>query len=53
MDGIIISNTSIQRFDLPANSKVLEQGGLSGEPIKDISTSLIKYVYEKSNGCDI
>lgn len=52
LDGVIASNTSIDRSGLKASKKVLDKignGGLSGEPIKDKSTSVIKYLSEKGN----
>jgi len=51
LDGVIASNTSIDRSDLKASSQQLEaigNGGLSGLPIKDKSTRVIKYLSEKS-----
>ena len=48
---MIASNTSIDRRDLKASSQQLEvigNGGLSGLPIKDKSTRVIKYLSEKS-----
>ena len=52
LDGVIASNTSIDRSDLKASSQQLEtigNGGLSGLPIKDKSTRVIKYLSQKSN----
>ncbi|AUP78083.1 quinone-dependent dihydroorotate dehydrogenase [Flavivirga eckloniae] len=52
LDGVIASNTSMDRSDLKASEALLENignGGLSGQPIKDKSTSVIKYLSEKSN----
>lgn len=52
IDGVIASNTSINREGLKATNKQLEvigNGGLSGLPIKDRSTSVINYLAEKSN----
>jgi len=52
LDGVIASNTSIDRSDLKASSQQLEaigNGGLSGLPIKDKSTRVIKYLSEKSH----
>jgi dihydroorotate dehydrogenase len=52
IDGVIASNTSVGRSGLKAPKEVLEQisnGGLSGQPIKEKSTQVIKYLAEKSN----
>ncbi len=52
LDGVIASNTSIDRSDLKASEEVLDSignGGLSGQPIKDKSTKVIKYLADKSN----
>ncbi|MFC2110083.1 quinone-dependent dihydroorotate dehydrogenase [Bacteroidota bacterium] len=52
IDGVIASNTSVNREGLIASDAVLEaigNGGLSGKPIKDRSTATIKYLAEKSN----
>ncbi|SFS78715.1 quinone-dependent dihydroorotate dehydrogenase [Lutibacter maritimus] len=52
IDGIIASNTSTIREGLKASSQQLEaigNGGLSGKPIKDRSTAVIKYLADKSN----
>lgn len=51
LDGVIASNTSTDRKGLKANEKYLEaigNGGLSGQPIKDKSTRVIKYLADKS-----
>lgn len=50
--GVIASNTSIDRSGLKADPKRLLEignGGLSGQPIKDKSTQVIKYLADKSN----
>lgn len=52
LDGVIASNTSTDRTGLKASSEKLEaigNGGLSGQPIKDKSTNVIKYLATKSN----
>jgi len=51
IDGIVISNTTTSRDNLKTDkSKITEigQGGLSGLPLKQRSTELIKYVSEKT-----
>ncbi|MGJ5641248.1 quinone-dependent dihydroorotate dehydrogenase [Formosa sp. S-31] len=52
LDGVIASNTSVDRSNLKASKSKLAEignGGLSGQPIKDKSTQVIKYLSEKSN----
>jgi dihydroorotate dehydrogenase len=52
LDGVIASNTSTDRSGLKAPNTQLEaigNGGLSGQPIKDKSTKVIKYLADKSN----
>mgnify|MGYP001604658353 FL=1 len=52
IEGVIASNTSINREGLKASEEMLANignGGLSGKPIKDRSTKVIKYLSEKSN----
>ncbi|PQB07133.1 dihydroorotate dehydrogenase (quinone) [Polaribacter filamentus] len=52
IDGVIASNTSTNRVNLKASKERLEEignGGLSGQPIKNQSTEVIKYLADKSN----
>ncbi|MDG1728684.1 MAG: quinone-dependent dihydroorotate dehydrogenase [Algibacter sp.] len=52
LDGVIASNTSTDRTGLKATTEKLEEignGGLSGQPIKEKSTQVIKYLSDKSN----
>jgi len=52
IDGIIASNTSTSRSGLKASKKQLLEignGGLSGLPIKEKSTRVIKYLKDTSN----
>lgn len=52
LDGVIASNTSMDRTGLKATEARLSEignGGLSGQPVKDKSTSVIKYLADKSN----
>ncbi|WP_397362299.1 quinone-dependent dihydroorotate dehydrogenase [Olleya sp. R77988] len=52
LDGVIASNTSVDRSNLKATTERLEQignGGVSGQPVKDKSTRVIKYLADKSN----
>ena len=52
INGIIASNTSVSRDGLEVSDERLESignGGLSGKPITDRSTKVIKYLADKSN----
>lgn len=52
IDGVIVSNTSVNREGLQTSPEILEQignGGLSGKPIRERSTKMIKYLADKSN----
>jgi dihydroorotate dehydrogenase len=53
LDGVIATNTTIQRDGLKTTNEALEKignGGLSGLPIKDKSTEIIRYLHTKSKG---
>lgn len=52
IDGIVVSNTSVNREGLKTSPEVLAQignGGLSGKPIRERSTKMIQYLSDKSN----
>jgi dihydroorotate dehydrogenase len=52
LDGVIASNTSTNREGLSISQEELQQignGGLSGQPIKDRSTAVIKHLSTQSN----
>ena len=52
IDGVIASNTSTTRNNLKASDRLLKEignGGLSGQPIKELSTRVIKYLAQNSN----
>ena len=48
IDGIIISNTTDQNRENLSDYQKKETGGLSGQPIKDISTNLISKFYKET-----
>ena len=50
IQGIIISNTTDNNRDNLSDVKKNEVGGLSGQPLKDISTNLIKKFYKDTKG---
>ena len=52
IDGIIASNTSVNRDNLKASKERLQQignGGVSGQPVKERSTRVIQYLADNSN----
>lgn len=52
-DGVIATNTTISRADLNTpDTKInaIGNGGLSGQPVKERSTEVIRYLHQKSNG---
>ena len=49
IDGIIATNTTISRENLKSHALLIEEaGGLSGAPLKDRSTEVIRFLAEKS-----
>ena len=48
--GVIATNTTISREGLKSNPEIVkETGGVSGKPLKNRSTEVIRYLSEKSN----
>ena len=50
IQGIIISNTTDNNRNKLSDIKRIEKGGLSGQPLRDISTNLIKKFYSQTKG---
>ena len=51
ISGLIATNTTISRANLLTSDMVVkEMGGLSGKPVRDKSTQVIKYLHQKSKG---
>ena len=53
LDGVIATNTTISRSDLttsPLIVKEIGQGGLSGKPLTQRATEVIRYLNQKSKG---
>lgn len=48
--GIIATNTTISREGLSENVAEIGAGGLSGKPLKERSTAVIRYLNQQSNG---
>lgn len=53
IQGIVATNTTIDRSNLKtaaAEVEALGAGGLSGKPLRERATEVIKYLHDKSNG---
>jgi len=51
LDGLVATNTTISREGISQQSPAsIQQGGLSGLPLKQKSTEVVKYISEKTNG---
>ena len=50
IQGIIVSNTTDSNRENLSDVRKNEKGGLSGKPLKDISTNLIKKFYKETKG---
>ena len=48
IDGVIATNTTVRRKNLMSSNRE-ELGGLSGRPLKDMSTEVIRFLAQKSN----
>ncbi len=51
--GLVISNTTSGRDNLKTDALEVENfgaGGISGKPVREVSTSIISYVFEKTKG---
>lgn len=53
VDGLIVSNTTIDRPDFLTSSNKTETGGLSGKPLREKSTRMIQHMYKLTNGIPI
>ncbi|MCX6316034.1 MAG: quinone-dependent dihydroorotate dehydrogenase [Bacteroidetes bacterium] len=53
LDGLVATNTTIQRSGLITDAATIEKigaGGLSGLPVRERSTGVVKYLVEKTGG---
>lgn len=50
IDGLIISNTTVERNSSLISSESNQQGGLSGAPLTQKSTKMIAQMYKLTNG---
>ena len=58
IDGLIVSNTTLQRPPNMKSAHSSQKGGLSGQPLKDLSTQAISDFYCLTKGmnellCDV
>jgi len=49
IDGVIATNTTVSRDNLKTDYSSIGNGGLSGAPLKNKSTEVIRYLAHKSN----
>ncbi len=53
IDGIIATNTTTGRYNLSEDDQKIKRignGGLSGKPLRERSTEIIRYIFQKTNG---
>ena len=53
LDGLVATNTTISRDQLQTTGQELETigaGGLSGAPVRNRSTEIVKYIHQKTSG---
>ncbi|KAL8273260.1 hypothetical protein Esti_002761 [Eimeria stiedai] len=50
LDGLVVTNTTIQRPDSLRSKSKGEAGGLSGRPLKDIATRCVSDMYKLTDG---
>jgi len=50
IDGIIATNTTTNRSSLTVDTSSIGNGGLSGEPLKERSNEVIRYIHKRSEG---
>ncbi|HVN26336.1 MAG TPA: quinone-dependent dihydroorotate dehydrogenase [Candidatus Paceibacterota bacterium] len=55
IDGFIVGNLSKRRHDLDLKSSPVEleripAGGISGQPVRELSTGLVRHIYKRTKG---
>ena len=53
LDGLVAANTTINRDQLQTSSEELQTigaGGLSGKPVRQRSTEIVRYIHQKTQG---
>ena len=49
IDGVIATNTTIERNNLVSSKNAIEKGGLSGKPVRKRATKIVEFLSNKSN----
>ncbi|MFA9516426.1 quinone-dependent dihydroorotate dehydrogenase [Halopenitus sp. H-Gu1] len=49
LDGVIATNTTTSRPDSLESPQQVERGGLSGEPIEEVATELVRFIAERTD----
>ncbi|KAK1890701.1 Dihydroorotate dehydrogenase (quinone) mitochondrial [Dissostichus eleginoides] len=50
VDGLMVSNTTVSRPETLQDSQRSEAGGLSGQPLRDLSTTTVREMYHLTKG---
>lgn len=50
LDGLVATNTTVDRTGLHTTTEQIETGGLSGKPLLRRSTDIVHYIHQKANG---
>jgi len=50
LDGVAATNTTVSRDSVSGHRNAHEDGGLSGQPVRDMSTSVVKSLYQNLQG---
>ncbi|XP_069702613.1 dihydroorotate dehydrogenase (quinone), mitochondrial isoform X2 [Periplaneta americana] len=50
VDGLVICNSTVERMPSLSDKHAAEEGGLSGKPLRDLSTTLISDMYRLTGG---
>jgi dihydroorotate dehydrogenase len=53
IDGFVATNTTTGRYGLTTDATIVEKignGGMSGKPLRDRSTEIIRYISQKTGG---
>ncbi len=50
LDGLIVSNTTVTRDNVAGSAHAHETGGLSGKPLFDFSTEILRAMYKLTGG---
>lgn len=50
VDGLMVSNTTVSRPETLQDPNKTEVGGLSGQPLKDLSTNTVREMYSLTKG---